>query len=146
MKKEVTETMAMIGRRVSNAVKQRARGYRPRVTGFDKQRSVWFFSVGDYVVKFRAVPMSEKQQRVERMGILVSCSCPGWRWNGSEHWAKKNTYQYAHPRGTATFPGMRDPKMKNGVCKHVWACFLYVRENKLKIPVKKANAQRRIPA
>lgn len=131
------DTIPMILRRTERKVKQRAEDYKPRVTGVERTRKVWFFEVGDYVVRLRAIPKSAKQQRVETMDVRVKCSCPSWRWNGPEHWAMEHSYQYGRPKGTASFPKVNDPKFRHAVCKHTVACFRYIQEHKLKIEAPK---------
>ena len=56
-----------------------------------------------------------------KMPVKVSCSCPYFRWQGPEHWAKTNGYLYGRPVGTASKPVIKDPKGKHWVCKHVYA-------------------------
>jgi len=127
------DTIPMILRRVGRPVRERAAEYTPRVSGYEKSRRLWFFEVGDYTVRLRAIPTKKRQERVERMEVRVKCSCPSWRWNGPEHWAMENKYQYGPPKGTADYPKINDPKMKHGACKHVTACLRYIQEKKLKI-------------
>jgi hypothetical protein len=56
-----------------------------------------------------------------KMPIKVSCSCPYFRWQGPEHWAKTNGYLYGRPVGTASMPTIKDPKGQHWACKHVYA-------------------------
>jgi hypothetical protein len=56
-----------------------------------------------------------------KMPVKVSCSCPYFRWQGPEHWAKTNGYLYGRPVGTASKPVIKDPKDQHWVCKHVYA-------------------------
>lgn len=56
-----------------------------------------------------------------KMPVKVSCSCPYFRWQGPEHWAKVNGYLYGRPVGTASKPVIKDPKDQHWVCKHVYA-------------------------
>ncbi len=56
-----------------------------------------------------------------KMPVKVSCSCPYFRWQGPEHWAKSNGYLYGRPVGTASRPVEKDPKGKHWACKHVYA-------------------------
>jgi len=134
------DTIPMILRRTERKVKRRAEDYSPRVSGVERTRKVWFFEVGDYTVRMRAIPKSAKQKRVESMDVKVKCSCPSWRWNGPEHWAMEHSYQYGRPVGTASFPKINDPKFRHAACKHTVAVFEYVKEHKLKIdPPKKMS-------
>ena len=126
--------------RTTPKVKQRARGYTARITGHDKAKGMWFFRTGDYVQRMRAMPRAGKAQNVTKMDVLVSCSCPFWRWQGPEHWSKEHGYLYNRnrTRGTAAFPEIRDPKFRHGVCKHVVAVFSLVKSRKLKFSPKVA--------
>lgn len=59
--------------------------------------------------------------KLSLMDLTISCSCPAWRWLGSEHHAKREKYLDGKPRGTATVPVIKDPEGVNRVCKHVAA-------------------------
>jgi hypothetical protein len=84
----------------------------------------WLFSVdcgnGLKVVRVKA-RRKANTVRLVLMDLSISCSCPAWRWLGSEHHAKRETYLDGKPRGTATVPVVKDPKGINRVCKHVAA-------------------------
>jgi len=56
-----------------------------------------------------------------KLPVKVSCSCPFFRWQGPEHWAKTNDYLWGRPRGTASLPVIRDPIGEHWACKHVIA-------------------------
>ena len=86
--------------------------------------STWIVtgSTGDlYTVKLKPIQKDKRVKMVVKMPIKVSCSCPFFRWQGPEHWAKVNDFLYGKPQGTASFPIIRDPKSKHWVCKHVLA-------------------------
>lgn len=139
---KVADTISQILRRTAPKVKQRATDRPARVTGHDRTKGVWFFQSGKYIQKMRAVPRTgSKASNVTQMDVYVSCSCPFWRWQGPEHWAKKNRYLYDRNRtkGTASFPEIRDPNFRHGVCKHLVAVFNLVRSQKLKFSPKRAS-------
>lgn len=138
------ERIMNIRRRTGPKTKRRAEGYEPKISGRlrGKNRNVWIFETGDWIQRLRAIPTSDRQQRVETMDVKVTCNCPAFRWGGSEHWAKANGYLYGNPRGTATFPEEKDPDMRNGACKHLIAVFDLIREKKLKIDAPKTRMKR----
>jgi len=109
--------------------------------GVDRTKGLWFFQTGDYIQRMKVVPrQGSKASNVTQMDVRVSCSCPFWRWQGPEHWSKKHDYLYNRNRtkGTATYPKIRDPKFKHGVCKHMVAVFSLVKSQKLKFSPKRA--------
>jgi hypothetical protein len=81
-----------------------------------------------YTVKIKPIRKDKRYKIVSKMPVLLSCSCPFWRWQGPEHWAKVNDYMYGKPRGTASFPIIRDPKSKHWACKHVIAVLKLVQK------------------
>lgn len=88
----------------------------------------WLFSVdggnGAKVVRLRAT-RKQNVTRLSKMDVEFTCSCPGWRWLGPEHHAKREVYLDGSPRGTASVPVIRDPEGINRVCKHVAAVLLF---------------------
>lgn len=90
----------------------------------------WIFSVdcgnGPRLVRLKAV-RSGKVVALTKMGLFFSCSCPAWRWLGSEFHAKGENYIDGKPRGTASPPNIKDPTRVNRVCKHVAAVLSQVR-------------------
>lgn len=101
----------------------------------------WLFSVdcgnGPKAVRIYA----ERAGRVVKMtgmDLHITCSCPGWRWLGPEHHAKREDYIDGKPRGTASVPVIRDPEGINRVCKHVAAVLGTVR--KWQVPSAKRRA------
>lgn len=138
---KTADTISMILRRTSPKVKQRAKERPARITGQDRTKGMWFFQSGKHIQRMRAVPKpGSKASNVSQMDVLVSCSCPFWRWQGPEHWSKQHGYLYNRnrTRGTAEYPEIRDPKFKHGVCKHIVAVFNLVRSEKLKFSPKQA--------
>jgi len=90
------------------------------------KKGVWLFNVtgsrGDvYRVRLKGIRKPHNIRRMSKAHVLVSCSCPFWRWQGPEHWGKTNQFLYGRPRGTASLPIIRDPKEKHWACKHVLA-------------------------
>jgi hypothetical protein len=73
-----------------------------------------------YTVRIKAIRKGNVKA-LAKMPIKVSCSCPYFRWQGPEHWAKTNGYLYGRPVGTASKPVIKDPKDQHWVCKHVYA-------------------------
>ena len=73
-----------------------------------------------YTVRIKGVRKGNVKA-LAKMPLKVSCSCPYFRWQGPEHWAKTNGYLYGRPVGTASKPVIKDPKGKHWVCKHVYA-------------------------
>lgn len=76
-----------------------------------------------YTVKIQAeVPEGEKQRHYWEADLLLSCSCPFWRFGGCEHHANRLDYLYApdYTRGTLAVPSIRDPDNNNFVCKHLY--------------------------
>lgn len=80
-----------------------------------------------YIIKVKPIRKDKRRKIVSKMPVRVSCSCPFWRWQGPEHWGKVNDYLYGKPRGTASFPIVRDPKSKHWACKHVIAVLQLVK-------------------
>lgn len=72
-----------------------------------------------YTVKIKPIRKDKRFKKFERIPVRVSCSCPFWRWQGPEHWGKVNDYLYGKPRGTASFPIIRDPTEQHWACKHI---------------------------
>lgn len=85
--------------------------------------NIWLWDVegkqGTYRIRLKAVPKNKLIKHVQSSDVLISCSCPYWRWQGPEHWAKVEGYLYGRPRGTASTPVIRDPQGTHRVCKHV---------------------------
>lgn len=92
------------------------------VSRVDRKNLRWIFSVdcgnGAKVVKVKALRPGNVT-KFSKMDLDITCSCPAWRWQGPEHWSKGEDYLLGKPRGTASFPFIRDPSGINRVCKHV---------------------------
>lgn len=132
---KTADTMRKILRNVKRPVVERSKDYSPNLLGFQPRNQVFRFKTGDWKQWVKVLPRpGSKQRMVNGMVIRVKCSCPFHRWQGPEHWATKSDYQYGALKGTATFPGVRDPKHRHAVCKHLVAVFRYIRDNRLKVP------------
>ena len=73
-----------------------------------------------YKVRLKALRKSNIKS-FGKLHVRVSCTCPFFRWQGPEHWAKANKFLYGKPEGTASKPDQKDPSGQNWVCKHVYA-------------------------
>ncbi len=94
---------------------------------FSPSTGFWTFTASGsggktYVVRVKGIRKS-RIRNLARAQIKCSCTCPAWRWQGPEHWARQNGYLYGRPRGTASLPVVRDPASKHWVCKHIAAAF-----------------------
>lgn len=112
-------------------VRLRAVGYRPIFKRFDPIWMAHYYTVGDYEV---ILQVNYKNREIENLNperdpFRVSCSCPFWRWQGPEHWARRFLYLYSDPVGTASVPVIRDPMRRHGMCKHVYALFRTIINN-----------------
>ena len=74
----------------------------------------------EYIIKVKPIRKGNVKAW-SKMPVQVSCTCPYFRWQGPEHWAKTNRYLYGKPVGTASKPVIKDPKGKHWACKHVYA-------------------------
>jgi len=112
-------------------IHRRSRGIPIRLRRVDQKNAQWGFDVkgssGTYKVKVRVIQKRSNVQDPYKVDVLVSCSCPFWRWQGPEHWALKKGYLLGKPRGTASNPDIKDPKGRHGACKHVLAVFERIR-------------------
>jgi len=109
----------------SPQVKSKARGFPIKLRRVDSRNLIWLFDVtgskGDpYRIRVKAFPKG-RARNIDKVDVKVSCSCPFWKWQGPEHWAKSKGYLYGRPRGTASRPDIKDPKGAHGACKHMVA-------------------------
>ena len=85
-----------------------------------------------YTIKVQPSPKAPGTTKaLEKLPILVSCTCPFFQWQGPEHWATQNGYLYGKPAGSASKPENKDPKGGHWACKHVLAVLQTVRKQKL---------------
>ena len=121
-------------------VKERSRTCSVGLKRVNAKNLRWLFSVdcgnGPKVVRLRAERPRSGVVKLSKMSVEVACSCPAWRWLGSEHHSQRESYLDGAPRGTASVPVIRDPKMHNRVCKHVAAVIGFV--HKWEVPKVKA--------
>jgi hypothetical protein len=105
---------------VSGETLDRATKRSANLSKVDKENQIWNYKVlggsREYTVKIRVVGS------LTRLGagadIEITCNCPFFRWQGPEHWAKVDDYEYGPPAGTASFPGVMDPNRNKPICKH----------------------------
>ena len=113
-----------IQRSCGPGVHTRSEGIKIKLKRVDARNSIWLFdaqgSNGPYRVRIKAKPKGNIKDP-NKTHILVSCSCPFWRWQGPEHWAQNKGYLYGRPRGTASKPDIKDPTGEHGACKHMLA-------------------------
>lgn len=84
-----------------------------------------------YTIRVKPIQNNKSIKAVVKMPIQVSCTCPFFRWQGPEHWAKANDYLYGKPAGSATQPTKKDPAGNHWACKHVLAVLDLVRKHKI---------------
>jgi len=96
----------------------------------DTKNLRWVFSVdcgnGPKVVKIKAFRPG-KVTKFSKMDLDIKCSCPAWRWQGPEYHGVTEEFIDGKPRGTASFPIIRDPTGINRVCKHVAAVLTHTK-------------------
>jgi len=117
--------------KVDGSVLNRAKSIRPKLSRADSKNSIYFFEVpssegAPYRVKLQALRKGNVVD-LQKMDVLVTCSCDFFRWQGPEHWAKTNGFLYGKPRGTASAPVIKDPASKHWACKHVISVFNFVK-------------------
>jgi len=108
---------------VSEAVRAKAKNYTPKLKRVDKKNMIWTYQVGKWEVKAKVSFSHPRMTDLRKADLHLTCSCPFWRWQGPEHWGKEEDYLRGTPRGTASFPIIRDPEHEKAVCKHVYAVF-----------------------
>jgi len=119
-------TMADIMRNTGPDVIKRARSVPLQAKRFSPTKGFWTFaargSTGEtYTVRIKGVRKSQAEKKLSTVSVKVSCTCDFFRWQGPEHWAKRNGFLYGRPRGTASTPDVKDPKGRHWVCKHIAA-------------------------
>ena len=81
-----------------------------------------------YTIKVKPVRKDKRVKAFSKIPVQVSCSCPYFRWQGPEHWAKKHGYLYGRQVGTASTPNIKDPEGRHWACKHVIAVLQLARK------------------
>ncbi len=84
-----------------------------------------------YTIRVKPVPKNKSIKAIAKMPVQVSCTCPFFRWQGPEHWAKTHSYLYGKPEGSATKPSNKDPSGKHWACKHVLAVLDLVKKHRI---------------
>lgn len=136
-------TMAEILERTDEMIRMRSLEKIPSLRRTDTKNWIWTWDVGDHTVKIQAFQRGNAKS-FDRLNLKVKCSCPFWRWQGPEHWGSVEGYLLGTPRGTASFPIIRDPPHEHPVCKHVYAVMqkskqFFVRPEKN--PLRKLSSQ-----
>lgn len=120
---KINEIMSGISPKVTSG----AKSVTPKLKRADPNNAMWTYAVpgskGEtYTVRIKGLPKGNLRN-VSKMDVRVSCTCPFFRYQGPEHWAKVGDYLYGKPAGTAAKPNQKDPDGGNRVCKHVVAVF-----------------------
>lgn len=126
----VAAKMADILNGCDPGIRTRAKSIKPTPFKSDAAKRAYQFKVpssdgGAYTVKVQATA-PEGVEKLSDMDMKVSCTCGFWQFQGPEHHAKDDGYLLGKPRGTAMPPGVRDPRGKNRVCKHVMAVLNHI--------------------
>jgi hypothetical protein len=112
-------------RQTSPSILEKAPGVQLKRKQLNAKTGFWLYEAsGSKGEKYKVRVKATKKGNVNRPSKLdfkVSCTCPFWRWQGPEHWAKANDYLYGKPVGTAAKPTVKDPDGGNWCCKHAAA-------------------------
>jgi len=137
----VAVTLSEVGRGLNREIETNSRKCTASLKRADVKNLRWILTVncgnGAKVVRMKAERPSKGMVDLSKMNVFFACSCPAWRWQGPEYYAKRDGYLDGRPKGTATMPTVRDPNRVNRVCKHVASAMSLVR--KWRIPVKQAS-------
>lgn len=95
---------------------------------FIPEKGFWSFSAKgsqkSHTVRIKGLGMNQGNiQSLNKATVKVSCTCEFFKWQGPEHWAKKEGYLYGKQRGSASTPRIKDPEGNHRVCKHIVAAF-----------------------
>lgn len=105
-------------------IRRRSQDRTAKLERVDTKNWIWTWKVAggskSYTVKIQALKKGNAKS-LDKLNLKCSCTCPAWRWQGPEHWGKTEDYLKNKPRGTASFPEVRDPNHQHAVCKHVYA-------------------------
>ena len=93
---------------------------------FIPKNGFWSFkaagSQGTYTVKIKGLGMQQGNiNSLNKATVKVSCTCPFFRWQGPEYYAKREGYLYGKLRGSASKPRVKDPDGNKFICKHIAA-------------------------
>ena len=86
-------------------------------------------------VRLKVVPSGGTKDPM-KLDIKANCSCPAWKWWGSDYWADVSNYLYGQPRSNGVRPDIRDPNRKRPFCKHVVAAASHLANFKARPPNK----------
>ncbi len=153
--KRIALTVEQLGARTDGDTKRRSRRCQVSVRRSDPENGRWLFDVittdanrsgGPYRVRVRVSPHTRNpdSNRLSEKDLETSCSCPAWRFEGPDYWSKVRRYlweptdnipnlfpDWPKPgRGYSdgSFPGVRDPRGRHGLCKHASAVFGLIRD------------------
>jgi cation transport regulator ChaC len=127
----IATTIDEILQNTGPSVMRRVQGVSASGHRFNPKKGIWTFRVlgsqgKTYTVRVKGIRKGNVA-RLEKAQVRVSCSCPYFRWQGPEHWAKKHGYLYGKQVGTASDPAIKDPKGKHWACKHAVAALRMAR-------------------
>jgi len=108
----------------SSELHQKAQSVPVRLRRVDARNAMWLFDAKGTSSTYRVRVKVKAKKNIRdprKADVLVSCSCPFWRWQGPEYWAKKGGFLLGRPRGTASRPDVKDPKGHHWACKHILA-------------------------
>jgi len=105
---------------------QKSKAVRIKLKRVDSANLMWLFEADGseetpYKIRVKLIRPRKNITRPEKCDVFVSCSCPFWRWQGPEYWAKTNDYLLGRPVGTAASPDIKDPNGHHWACKHILA-------------------------
>ena len=107
---------------VPGEIRQKSESYQPRLLKKSILTGRMTFEVGDWKVRVRV----KNPKSTDEMKLRLKCDCPFWRYYGPDFWAKQQKYLEGKPAGKATYPDVRDPGGRNGLCKHATAVVVHL--------------------
>jgi hypothetical protein len=114
--------------------KQYVPGCVPRLLRTENKRARWLLNVKcakkdsylrGWTVRLKVEP--GKGRKMITRDVLVSCSCPAWRYWGADYNAAGNGYSQAVRARINLDRGIRDPGRTYLICKHVYTVGFLVR-------------------
>lgn len=124
---KVARTLPEILHHVDPKIKERAAHLSPTLERSDTKNWIWHWRVGEHAVKVQAFQQGAAKN-FPKLNLRLSCSCPAWRWWGSEHWASEEDYLRGSLQGSGEKPSIRDPEHWRPVCKHAYAVLMHSQE------------------
>jgi len=132
---KIAVRMAEIVEATSPKVRAKSVGLRVVLSRVNRKSLSWRFTVQGsdepYTVLMKALPKGPGIRNLKNTDVLVSCSCPFWRWQGPEYHAKQKGYLYGTPVGTASTPDIKDPNREHLACKHTIAVLAFAENYRL---------------